>query len=86
MLHSFPAKIFPALAALISLSGIISNSKLTSVFRKVTDLFDTQARVATFLARNVTLFFSQDFFPALARLTVPSDMTSNSRLTAFFRK
>ena len=63
--HSFPAKIFPVLAALTSLSDITCNSKLTSVFRKVSDLFDTQARLATFLARNVTLFFSQSFFPRL---------------------
>ena len=83
MQHSFLAKTFPALAALTSLSDITSNSKLTSVFRKVTDLFDTQARLATFLARNVTLFFSLRFFPALATLTVLSEITSNSRLAHF---
>ena len=62
MLQSFSAKIFSALALLPSLSDITSSSKLMSVFRKVTDLFNTQARLATFLARNVKLFFSQDFF------------------------
>ena len=65
MLQSFPAKIFSAHAALTALSDITSNSKLTSVFRKVIDLFDTQACLATFLARNVLLFFFQDFFSRL---------------------
>ena len=83
MLHSFPAKIFPALAALTSRSDITSNSKLMSVVRKVADLFNTQASLATFLARYFTLFFSQDFFPVLATLTVLSGITSNSSLWHF---